>query len=150
MITVYVWNYRGKNVAWGHASMLVNKTYVSWWPQGQDREKIVGDIYSVRPIPNRTYADDKQDEGQGADHQIVIKGLAEPKIIKWWNHLKSNPASRWTTLGQNCSTTVANALCHGGADEVVDGSNWWHTWNIVWKPDDLLRYARAIAAGLKK
>jgi len=33
MITVYIWSFRGKSAAWGHASMAVGREYISWWPE---------------------------------------------------------------------------------------------------------------------
>jgi hypothetical protein len=39
MVTVYIWPFRGKNIAWGHASMQVDRTYISWWPEEQNRNK---------------------------------------------------------------------------------------------------------------
>lgn len=42
MIIVYVWDFKGKDEAWGHASMKVQSYYISWWPEkdGRVRNKI--------------------------------------------------------------------------------------------------------------
>ena len=93
MITVYVWNFRGTSVAWGHASMRVNggsppgEVYISWWPQGSGRSpKVPGvdQIYTVTAIRGRTYADDVRDEEQAPDHVIIFSGLDETAIKTWW------------------------------------------------------------------
>jgi hypothetical protein len=36
----------------------------------------------------------------------------------------------------------------GGDDYMLGASGWWHSWNTVWKPDDVLRYAQSIRNGL--
>ena len=59
------------------------------------------------------------------------------------------PGRNWTTLGQNCATTVGRALMIGGADDYSLGaSGWWHSWNTVWQPNDVLRYAQEVERGL--
>lgn len=164
MVTVFVWNYRGKSEAWGHASMLVNggtpggSVYVSWWPEGQGREGSlpfgIGDgyLYSVPAINGRTFNDDVQGEdGHHPDHTINLEGLDETEIKTWWNKLLNDTQSRWSTLGQNCSTTVARGLMAGGGDKLVKGiGGWWKSWNTVWKPNDVLDYAQAIHDGYSK
>ncbi|HTZ73522.1 MAG TPA: hypothetical protein VMB47_06355 [Candidatus Aquilonibacter sp.] len=76
MVTVHIWNFRGSNQAWGHASLELDRTYISWWPQtpGQVPTKIP-DIYASHPFRNRDFASDVQDEGQRPDHSIHINGL---------------------------------------------------------------------------
>jgi hypothetical protein len=163
MVTVYIWNFRGANVAWGHASMHVTggdppgAIYISWWPQNTGRQSkiprapgILQNVYSVPAIVGRTYAADVTDEGQAPDHTIDLPGLDESAIKAWWRTMSTDLNARWTTLGQNCSTTVANALAKGGGDDLTEGvGGWWKQWNVVWKPDDVLDYARAIKSGLK-
>jgi hypothetical protein len=61
MLTVFVWMYRGKDVAWGHASLLVDQTYMSWWPEERRwriPSKVSNNIYTVLPIYNRTFNQD--------------------------------------------------------------------------------------------
>ena len=59
MLKVYIWNFRG-NQAWGHASMQVDQTYISWWPEqvGQVPSGIHRNIYESNPIRNRSYSKD--------------------------------------------------------------------------------------------
>ncbi len=163
MVTVYIWDYRGADVAWGHASMHVTggdpagSIYISWWPQASGRQPkiphapgVLGQVYSVPAISGRGYAADVHDEGQVPDHTIHLNGLDETKIKAWWQNLATDLNARWSTLGQNCSTTVANALAEGGGDDLTEGvGGWWDQWNVVWKPDDVLDYVRAIESGIK-
>lgn len=101
-LKVYVWTYRGKNEAWGHASMeLDDGTYISWWPEGENRDSIpfVEDIYTVDAIKNRTFAQDVAGEdGRIPDVTISINGLDENAIAVWWNQFKNDPNNKWEML----------------------------------------------------
>jgi hypothetical protein len=155
MVTVYVWNFRGKSEAWGHASMLVDRTYISWWPEtpGQVPSKIHRNIYTSSPIRNRTYNQDVTAEGQAPDHSIRIEGLDETAIKDWWQSFGlmrdgvqfQGPLLPWTTLTQNCSNVVAIALRLAGGDKYA---SWMKSWNVVWTPADVLDYAQSIRRGL--
>jgi len=151
MITVYVWNSgktsAGKNV--GHASMNVGgHTYVSWWP---DEAATFGSDY--HPIRNQSYEADVQFEGHPPDASITIDGLDELKILDWWAGFGltrsgaqlQGPLPPYNITRQNCSTVVANGLKVGGGD---DYAGWFSSWNIVWMPGDVQRYAYAIRDGL--
>jgi hypothetical protein len=157
MITVYVWQYRGKNEAWGHASAQVDRTYISWWPEqpGQVPSKIHPNIYASHPYRNRTLAQDTAAEEQAPDHTVQIDGLNETAIKDWWQSFGltrdgveyQGPLPPWKTLSQNCSTVVATALRVGGGDKYA---TWWKSWNVVWTPADTLAYAQSIQTGLAK
>ncbi|MEP6945211.1 MAG: hypothetical protein ABJA02_04785 [Acidobacteriota bacterium] len=152
MIKVYIWEFRGKSEAWGHASMLCDNTYISWWPAkpGQVPSKVHSNIYSAYPFRNRGFADDVRDERQQPDHTIHISGLNETAIKDWWASFGLvrdmaeliGPLPPWSTLSQNCSTIVATALSKGGGDKFA---SLWTSWNFVWTPSDVKEYARSIA-----
>lgn len=168
MITVHVWSYRGKNVAWGHASLQCRASYISYWPEPDGRvptgvsrlaTRVLGNrapaalrsVYAASPIRNRTFDDDVRDEKQRPDHRIEIDGLDEPKIVAWWRGFgldggrMHGPMQAWHTTDLNCSTVVARALREGGGD---DFASWLPSWNLVWRPDDVRRYAESIRHGL--
>ena len=152
MVIVYVWNYRGKSIAWGHASLKIEggptgPAYISYWPQGDGRESAwySQQVYCVAPIPNRTFAADVRDEAGPPDYTIRIEGLNEDAMRAWWAGVNADVNAKWCTLSRNCSTTVAQALFAGGGDDLA--GSWWHSHNVVWKPDDILRYAMAIQKG---
>lgn len=156
MILVHVWNYRGLDTAVGHASMHVGETYISWWPDTQQATpklppSLGGNrIFSAKHIHGRTFEQDKRDEESAPHHTIPLDGLDERSILQWWQKF-SVPGRLWSTLGQNCSTTVGRALMIGGGDDFALGARgWWHSWNLVWKPDDVLAYAREIRRGLAR
>jgi len=155
MLKVYVWSFRGKTEAWGHASMQVDQTYVSWWPEkpGQVPSGIHRNIYASHPIRSRSYSGDVSAEGQPPDHVIRIDGLDEKAIKDWWQSfglsrdgvLYQGPLQSWDTLKRNCSNVVATALRIGGGDKFA---SWSKSWNLVWTPADVLQYAQSIQRGL--
>ena len=153
MINVYIWEFRGKNEAWGHASLLCDNTYISWWPQipGQVPSKIQN-IYTSHPYRNRSFQDDVRDERQQPDHTIPISGLDETAIKDWWARFGLvrdtteliGPLPPWSTLSQNCSTIVATALQKGGGDQYA------RSWDFVWTPKNVKEYAYSIAQRLAR
>jgi len=157
MVTVYIWRFRGKNEAWGHASMQVGHTYISWWPEepGQVSSKIHPNIYASHPFRNRTYNDDVRAERQQPDQVIHIEGLDENAIKDWWQSFGltrdgifyQGPLQSWETLKRNCSNVVATALKKGGGDK---HAKWFKSWNLIWTPQDLLQYASSIKANIAK
>jgi hypothetical protein len=162
MVTVHIWNFIGKDIAWGHASMHCDYTYISWWPETQGRipSKVHQNIYSVSPIRNQTFENDKLYEGDGRyikepDCNIRIIGLDENAINQWWasfglvrsGQLLQGPLQPWTSLKQNCSTVVANALTIGGGDKY---SSWLNNWNVVWTPNKVKEYALDIERNIRR
>jgi hypothetical protein len=176
MIRVHVWNYRGLKTAMGHASMHVEGEYISWWPAGENRRFKAGSLlplYSVDHIHGQSFEDDQLlealdensewDAARGAwidlstgkavvplapHHNIPLNGLDEPRILAWWGKFNA-PGRDWSTLGQNCATTVGRALMMGGGDDYSLGAKgWWHSWNMVWQPNDVHKYAVQIQRGL--
>jgi hypothetical protein len=155
MVTVFIWDFRGSDVAWGHASLLVDQTYMSWWPEGQNRErsKISDQIYSVHPIRDRRFSDDTAAEGGPPKHRVEIRGLNEARMKDWWQSfglmrdgvLYQGPMLPWETLAQNCSTVAARGLSVGGGDRYA---RWIKSWQVVWTPNDVLNYALSIRTGL--
>jgi len=148
-VTVFVWNYLGKDVAWGHASLqLSTGTYISWWPQGQNRQSmpLLPQVYTVDAYPNQTYADDVNLEfGHEPDWRLIVGGLDESKIQNWWQGFKTT--HQWSTLVQNCSTTVADALWAGGASGILTSRERDNLQAIVWwTPNDALLFAQALMA----
>lgn len=156
MITVYIWSFRGKTEAWGHASMLVDKTYMSWWPEhpGQITSRIHRNIYSSGPFRDRKFEDDVSAERQSPDHEIELLGLDEDAVKDWWQSfglardgvLYQGPLLPWETLTMNCSTVVAHGLTLAGGKKHATLASW----NVVWTPKNVLRYATAIREGLAR
>jgi hypothetical protein len=150
-VTVFVWNFMGINVAWGHASLeLSDGTYISWWPAGATPETLpflAQAEYAVSmhdAVENRTYAQDVHEEfDKDPDWHVIVGGLNESAIAKWWKKFKTT--HQWSLQIQNCSTTVADALWAGGAEEHLTEreSDNFHSIN-VWMPSDALAMAQAM------
>ena len=151
LLQVYVWNYQGSRTAWGHASITLDDgTHISWWPSG-DRHVDINiphaPIYSARANKNQTMDRDIRLEGGEPDQVIIINGLDEAAIKKWWEEFQKT--QRWKTLTQNCSTTAADALNAGGA-ALPAWLGGWAGGHPFWTPNDVARYANAINNGLDR
>jgi hypothetical protein len=154
MISVYIWNFRGKREAWGHASMHVGTDYISWWPMGTGRvhSKVHQNVYSAHPREPSLQAD-IDGEGSHPSHTILINGLDEARIIAWWHRTFPWAVSRlgppsvpWSSLGWNCSKIVATGLKEGGGDRFASWSKSWAL--IAWTPNDVREYAESIVRGM--
>lgn len=154
MATVCVWSYRGKTVAWGHASLIVDpETYVSWWPErpGAVPSKLHRNIYQSPPFRDRRFAADCAAERQLPDHQIELHQLDALAIKDWWQSFGlmrdgvpyQGPLQAWSTLDRNCSTVVAEALSIGLGEA---RARRLRPFKLVWTPEDVLHFARAIQA----
>lgn len=146
-VTVYVWNYLGKDVAWGHTSLeLSDGTYISWWPQGYNRQRmpLIPQVYTVDAFPNQTYANDVSfEDNHPPDWRMLIGGLNESEIRSWWGGFKTS--HQWSTLSQNCSTTVADALWAGGASGILTSRETDNFQSIaLWTPNNVLAFAQAL------
>ena len=147
LLKVFIWDRKGivgPNKAMGHASIRLDDgvTYISWWPS-TDRLFYFENhpetkLYWAPANAKQSYKDDRRMEGRDADHVIEIHGLDEKAILRWWKTFKLN--NSWTTLEQNCSTTVAEALRQGGAKTGI----WWSDWAIVWTPGNVKDYAEDV------
>lgn len=152
MITVFIWDFVGKDVAWGHASMQCGDRYISWWPEPGGRVpklQKAPQVYDVHPFVDRTYNDDVRDEERAPDWTIDVPRLDEQKIKEWWAafnpqaHGAYGPPSRpWSTLTWNCSTVVAEAITAGGGADFV---SWYTSRGVVWTPKTVREYALAVS-----
>jgi hypothetical protein len=145
--SIYVWNYLGKDVAWGHASLALSTgTYISWWPQGTGLQAmpLLPQVYTVDAVPNQTFADDMRlEENKAPDWQVRVGGLDESAIENWWRSFKTT--HQWSTLSQNCSTTVKDALYAGGALRILTPREDDHfRGNSVWTPSDVFALAEVL------
>jgi hypothetical protein len=155
MVTVYVWNFRGKTVAWGHASMQCGDKYISWWPEPYNRvpqTKLAPQIYDAHPFVLRKFEDDVRDEGMRPDWTIRINGLDEEAIKGWWqgfnpqaHDMYGPPSAPWNTVSTNCAKIVATALDQGGGRQYAP---YLASRNMIWTPNDVRVYAQAIADGI--
>jgi hypothetical protein len=135
--------------------MLIDHTYISWWPEptGRVASLLSQRVYEASPFRNRSYKDDVNAEGQGPDHSVRLDGLDERSIRNWWQGLGlvrdgvliQGPLLPWGTLRRNCANIVAEGLRTGGGDRYA---NWTKSWNLVWTPADVLAYALSIQRGL--
>jgi hypothetical protein len=135
--------------------MHVGRDYVSWWPEGHSGEcTLPGSEGRIVPVccacevHGQSFRDDQDFEGAPPDHTVALDGLDATPILAWWSEF-DRPGRAWNTFGQNCATTVGRALMVGGGDDyALGGAGWSHSWNMSWRPGDVLRYAQEIQHGL--
>jgi hypothetical protein len=140
MVEVLVWNFMERGNI-GHAALKVGGDYISWWPQGTASVK---DGRHPGVVNDET--GDHAAEGRAPDHRIRLVGLDEDAIRRWWHEFREG--NEYRLFVQNCSTVVAMALKAGGGTKRTSGLGWaYHSWNTVWTPDDVRRYAEAILRG---
>ncbi len=145
MVEVLIWNFSAKGLKGkgniGHAALKTSHDYVSWWPS-----RPVSVTKGRVPARPHDEATDIMAEGAPPDHRIEIRGLDEAAISYWWTSFQTSRDYR--LFMQNCSTVVALAMKEGGATKLCRGAGWaWHSWNTIWHPNDVRRYALAAAAG---
>jgi len=165
MIEIFVWLPQGDS-AFGHASLRVRgHTYISWWPTapqgGVPHPHTIAEAATALKTNYPSHAnpsfeaDKKAEKGRDPVSEPPIFGLNEMAIINWWHQFASvrqgkqlpGPLPAWRVLDQNCAAVVAMALTIGGGQKYA---SWSKSHHMVWKPTDVLAYARAIRAGFLK
>lgn len=111
---------------------------------GADRTKSV-----IWGVTGERYSLEKDIRGEGGRSPIRVSltGLEEERILSWWRDF-NRPS--WSLLNTNCAQVAADALRAGGATKHVGWRDWTDSWNSVWTPMDVLRFARAIEVGLRR
>ena len=110
MVSVYVWRPGGQNT--GHASLLVEPTYISWWPDSSKK------FLSAPGEPKRTLAEDTSEEGHPPDWTVQIHGLDEGAMRRFWEGFLLMRHD-WQLHNLNCAKAVVLALKAGGADDRI-------------------------------
>jgi len=167
---VWIWNYVGSKSAFGHAAMSIyggepsGTYYVSWWPNcqsdgsggsGWDGKK--REYFGLcEPSRSRKFAKDMEDEfGKWPDRSVVLAGLDETAMKKFWTDLTSDPRARWSATTTNCAAAVAAALNAGGSGSYFGfleetmfyalETNWWS-----WTPESVHAYAVKLQQKLRE
>jgi hypothetical protein len=135
-------------------------TYISWWPAPNTIASVeegghrriphpkIPYAYDAYPVARQSYKEDREIEGQEADHSFKISGLDEEKVIDFYEELtlekggvrKSGPLKPWSALDLNCSTVVLEGLKAGGASNYA--MNYW--FSKYWTPNRVMEYARNV------
>lgn len=159
--TLYVWNNSPGDP--GHASLQVNDTYISFWPESAAKAKKdikIGQTHD--PAFPSSYRVDCRLEGRKADHQLDISGLNEAQMAGHWSDFKEG-ANQYNMLKSNCSTVVAVILEIGSGvqphispniriNDYVDNTamRWFLKLRFLgnyidmWTPNDVMTYALQI------
>jgi hypothetical protein len=161
---VLVWDFLGTKTAFGHASILLDDgtpngfTYISWWPNCHP----VGDGNTTKMREyfgkcdahrDRTIEKDIESEvGHGADRNVILRGLDEAAMKKWWNNLMANENAYWKAADVNCAAVVIAALTVGGANKHLDVLDWAaltiHHNPVAWTPAGAYEFAYRVQQNL--
>jgi hypothetical protein len=159
-VTLYVWVVGAR--APGHCSLLVGRTYMSYWPTEAAGKKDFK-VNATHPagFPS-AYDVDRRLERRQCDHKVELHGLDESAMISAWGGLRRDPTP-YNMVRHNCSTVVAALLETGSgvppdfaprvriSEHVSD----WPTRLLLnlrflsasiemWTPDAVLKYAHTI------
>jgi RHS repeat-associated protein len=140
---LYIW--KGYNGDWGHSSLKLNDgTYISWWPQDINHEytsplgSLAPALFEADARVNQTYDLDRTLERHKESQIIHLDNLDEGAIRDWWEKFKRS--HKYNSTGQNCSTTVVDALEAGGSGRHLI----MYPKPMVWAPEDVQRYGEAL------
>jgi hypothetical protein len=144
MVLLRIWNSaKHGGAGWGHSTLQVGGAppagiYISWWP---------GDLDGRLPgfAESKTLAEDINLEGHPSTI-FELDGLDERAIKIWWMRWRGSTLM-YTWAGQNCCSTVAEALQAGGSERFARMVGW--VTPAMWLPSSISAYARAIRAGLE-
>ena len=159
--TVYIWKNSPSNV--GHVSMMVDDTYVSFWPKSAaDAKKDIKVNQTHEAVFPDNYKIDRRLERRDPDSTISILNLDEKLMIDHWTKFKAKP-DRYNMRKSNCSTVVASLLelgsgtppAHSPSIRITDYViNPYLRWLVklrflgnyihMWTPNDVLMYTLQI------
>lgn len=140
MITVYAWNANVLKGSFGHISLALGSTYISYWPQ----EKKI----QAAPDYNRSFEDDMQAYNNSLDFNESIRGLDEQALLNWWrlfspgwegSYLVGRPTD-YNLFTSSCAVVVLEALCQGGSEKYVP----FYSPKVAVTPWDVKRYVRQL------
>lgn len=150
MLKVHVWPPHGNMV--GHASLSFGANYVSFWPQEGAGKK---DLKIKRSQPGHFMAalqEDIASEGNRRPITVTIPNVNEDALAKFIADLISN-VPRYQLAKYNCSNVVAECLKVACGKEpsfhpcAQDYGRLGGTLGQgIWTPNEILRYARELAA----
>jgi hypothetical protein len=112
-VKVFIWERRLSIASFGHASMLVDSTYISWWPgeaKKIERSKInkIGlcKLKSDKEMPfycPKNLQEDIEMMGSKPDHEFNITGLNSKEILHMWDDIlgkNKSITSRWKPVSK--------------------------------------------------
>ena len=84
--TFYVWYPDVEKGAFGHASVKVGSTYMSWWPASESRMRSLLAMFNIKGTTVRlpAYNDDVKSEGKEPEYIGDLYGWDDQKAIDYW------------------------------------------------------------------
>lgn len=150
MLKVHVWKPHGNMV--GHASLSFGGNYVSFWPEDGAGKK---DLKIKRSHPGtfiEALHEDIQAEDGRQPETVVLQNINEDKLEDFILELQRQ-APRYQLARYNCSNVVADCLkvaCDTGPSFHPTAHDYGKLGRVlgtgIWTPNEILRYARELAA----
>ena len=125
-VTVFVWRAhlnRKEGFGAGHASLLVNHDYISWWPTpaGGPSPSRFGNALSSMHLRHKMSQDIKEEFGQAAFVSAPLRGLDEPRMERWAAALRTGIGQKkefeqidhYKLFSSNCAGLVLRGLLVG-------------------------------------
>ncbi len=150
---VHVWLPDSSNV--GHTSLSIGEDYISFWPHGSAGKK---DLKIKRSQPGMlvpSLHEDIVNEGHRQPITIELSSLDEAAVLDYIVELRAN-TPRYQLARNNCSHIVAGALEAGAGGKASFRPHAGQYGNLgrilgagIWTPDQVLKFARELAAKSK-
>ncbi len=150
MLKVHVWPPHGNMV--GHTSLSFGSNYVSFWPE-EGAGKV--DLKIKRSHPGHFMSalhEDIKAEGNRQPITVTIPSLDADKLSRHVANLISN-RPRYQLARYNCSNVVAECLniaCNKAPSFHPSAHDYGKLGKVlgrgIWTPNEVLRYARELAA----
>jgi|HubBroStandDraft_6_1064221.scaffolds.fasta_scaffold1405685_1 hypothetical protein len=151
-VRINVWYPKGDNI--GHASVEIDGTYMSWWPDGgagSSKLKMVKQVFAGGPGTAPTFADDKQMEGgepswtgdyfgwdRDGDAIDFWKKIYFSDLQKGMSAMRSgNANATYSFVANNCCDVVDKLLEKAGAYDWQIKLNLWRSIKAKLAPKDI-------------
>ena len=150
-VKINVWYPKGDNI--GHASVNIQGTYMSWWPDGASgsKAKMVKMVFAGGPGTAPTYEDDKQSEGGEPSWTGDFFGWArDNEAIEFWKKVyfsdlqkgvsamrSGNKDAQYSFVSNNCCDVVDKLLEKTGAYDSQFKLNIWRGIKFKLAPQDI-------------
>jgi hypothetical protein len=138
MAILYIWKTNLLRLRVGHSSLLLDNSYISFWPANKQRINFRAFWGQVGEW-GKSYNDDCAWQGSEATVKFALDNLDEEEVKKLWEKYRN---TRYSLFGTNCCTITIN-LIFAGMHKADTLSNF-----LKLTPDDVLRIAINYRSGL--
>lgn len=152
VVHINVWYPKGDNI--GHASIEIDGTYMSWWPDGgsgSSKIRMIKQVFAGGPGMAPTFANDQQMEGgepswtgeyfgwdRDGDAIELWKKIYFSDLQKGVSAMRSgNANATYSFVANNCCDVVDKLLEKAGAYDWQFKLNLWRSLKLKLAPKDI-------------